>query len=142
MSDMNNYLEEELGDYLLRGQALSVPTNLYVALCSGVPNDSHTGTNLPELVGGNGYERKPIVRTTNEWSNSTQITESGTFHNITAVAWTASANFGWISGIAITDNLGTGSGNIWFQKALTTPKEIGNGDTFTLASGAIVVRFG
>lgn len=52
MAALSDYLESGLLSHLFRNSAFSRPANICIALTSGVPVDSDTGSSLPELPSG------------------------------------------------------------------------------------------
>ena len=115
---MSDYLEAKLINYIFRGQAFTQPANLYIALCSGVPVDVHTGAShvaghnpggIPELMphgsGGTagGYYRMVIPSGTDKWDAPTSA--GGDTENTSALTFpTATSNWGQVSVIAMCDD--------------------------------------
>lgn len=54
MAALSDYLENQLLTHVFLGTDFSKPTNISIALTSGVPLDSDTGSTLPELASGVG----------------------------------------------------------------------------------------
>lgn len=137
----SNYLEEAILNHIFRNSQFNMPSSIYIALTSDVPADDDTGTTIDEVQtpGQNGYSRQQIPNNTaNNWSAPTQVSGSGQIHNTATVTFTANGtNWGWVSGVAICD-APTG-GNVLYHGALVTPKQIDDGDSFTLGSGNIVI---
>ena len=52
MAALSDYLESGLLNFIFRGQSFSAPSNISIALTSGAPLDSHTGSTIPELASG------------------------------------------------------------------------------------------
>lgn len=52
MAALSDYLEASLLNHVFRGTAFSKPLNISIALTSGIPLDSHTGSTIPELPSG------------------------------------------------------------------------------------------
>lgn len=146
MANMSDYLETQLLNHILRGTTFSKPGVIVIGLCSGVPNDSHTVTNIGELSASDGYSRwnmgSPASVGDNAWtaypSAGSGVTENAS--GITLVSsWSGSPT--WISGIFITDNLTIGQGSILFHGALTVPKLISSSDSFVISSGNLDITF-
>ena len=57
MASLSDYLESGLLHHVFRGQDFPKPLNVAVALCSGVPKDSDTGSTIPELPSGDSQHR-------------------------------------------------------------------------------------
>lgn len=142
MSSMSDYLENKLGDHVLRGLAYTAPANTYVALFTAAPSDAGGGTE----VSGGSYARVAIAPANwNGTHGSTTGASSGTggqYSNAVALTFPApTANWGTATHFAVFD-AATG-GNMLFQAALTTSRTINSGDaapvfnagglTFTLA---------
>ena len=128
MGSFSDYLELEILDHIFKVGSYTVPSNLYVALCKSTISDSHTGTTLPNEVTGGAYERKSH----NTWKTAA----SGATHNSGAITFaTATAAWGIVTDFAICDK--TTNGNVIAYGALSTSKNIGNGDTANFADDAI-----
>lgn len=56
---MSDYLENILIDFIFRGINYTPSENLYIALCTSVPEDDDDGSSISEVTGGN-YERVMI----------------------------------------------------------------------------------
>lgn len=136
MSAMSDYLEAALINHIFRGTAYSQPSGIFIALTSGVPADTATGGTLNEIA-GDGYARASgCVPSSNGDSKWDAPTTAGDTENTAAIEFAqASADWGYVSGIAICDVL-TG-GNVLFHGALTTPRIVRNGDTFKFNAGDI-----
>ena len=213
MASISDYLESQLLNHIFRTQEFLKPSNISIALTSGVPLDSNTGSTLPEIPTGvlkgnttvsTGYSRRNLgspsgvgdstwfavgVDTTSVYSvysqeagnsgyfyplyltqsaaqsadvngNSTTFLFPKTFPSVsfyapTSIAVsggatdpgytsyegngfiknqnqivfdTALSDWGWISGVAILDNSGYGSGNMLMYAALKNPRYIYTGD--------------
>tara|TARA_Y100000310_G_scaffold305020_1_gene344777 strand:- start:1274 stop:1714 length:441 start_codon:yes stop_codon:yes gene_type:complete len=141
MSAMSDYLESGIIDHFLRGQTLSKPGNLSLALCSGVPVDANTGSNIPEITGdhaGGAYVRKSLGAPANATFSIPSGTVTPTTTNVSAIEFAqATADWGYISGVAIVDATGWGLGNVLLYGALTTPRIVTNGDIFRFNAGDI-----
>jgi hypothetical protein len=144
--NMSNYLESGLINYLLRTNTnnWARPANWFIALCSGIPQDSNQGNNIPELANANGYTRYnvgPLLNAT--WSEVTQTgADSGLTQNVGAFTFAqATGDWGMCSGIALVDSGTYGTGNMWFWGNLAVPRDIKNGDTFSYAAGNFQIAF-
>ena len=143
---MSDYLETQLLNHVLRGASFTKPTAICLGLCSGVPNDAHTVTNIGELYGADGYARwnfgNPSTNGDAAWtaypSAGSGVTENAS--GITLVSsWTGVPT--WVSGIFIADSPTIGAGSILFHGALTTPKLISSSDSFVISSGNCDISF-
>lgn len=137
--NFSNYLEAKLYDHLLRTATFSKPATLAFALCSGVPVDSNTGANIPELANAAGYAR---VNYGAPADSGWQVdTASAGGANTLPIQWPTCTTTGWglVSGIAILDSASFGAGNVLFWGALTTPRTVAVGDSPFLASGNLTI---
>lgn len=150
MSAMSDYLESGIIDHFLRGQTLAKPSNLSLALCSGVPVDADIGGvaaggnagRIPEIIAdaddGGGYIRKSLGAPGNTVFSIPSGTVTPTTTNVDAIEFAqATADWGYISGVAIVDATGWGLGNVLLYGALTTPRIVTNGDIFRFNAGDI-----
>jgi hypothetical protein len=143
MSAMSDYLENKVGDHILRDTAYTKPTTVYVALYTAAPSDTGGGT---EVTGGS-YARVQVGPGLTSWvgtHGTTTGASSGTggqFSNAATVTFPVpSANWGVITHFALLD--ASTSGNFLVHGALTTSKTVNNGDPApTFAAGALVVTF-
>ena len=134
MANMSNYLEEKIIKLLFKNEALTAPTNIYVALCTAEPTEEQVGGNIPEVSGG-GYTRKPVATGAN-WS--APVGGNGTTKNQLEVKW---ENVQWaaqIVGVALCD--AASAGNVLFYGALAATKDIAVGDSVTFPIDSIVVQ--
>lgn len=92
MAALSDYLESALLNHLFRGTSFTKPSSIAIALTSGVPLDSSTGSNLPELPSGvtkgmnfvsTNYKRlnlgNPATSGNTIW-NAVGIDDTTTFH--------------------------------------------------------------
>lgn len=147
MPNFTNYAESGILNMLFRSNSNSfaAPTNISVALCYNVPGETVTGATLPELTFANGYGRKDLGAPANAtWAELTQTAESsGLIDNLSAIAFgPATANWGYVSGVAICTSYGVGSGNVLLVGALATPRDVMSGDTFQFGIGDIDILLG
>lgn len=144
MPAMSDYLESGIITHILRSGSFAKPSVLAVALCSGAVLQSDTGSLLTKELGGGGtpgsppggYNRQTINPSDSNWSSIVQVSDSGHSENLSALTFgPATADWGTITHIAITDNSGYGSGNILFHGPVRTQKTVLNGDSLTIAIG-------
>ena len=110
---------------MLRNQAFTPPSTLYLALYTDDPTDADTGTE----VSGGGYARQSFTLTAASGgasSNSADITFPQ-----------ATADWGTITHVGIRD-AATG-GNLLMHSALDASKTVNNGDTFKINAGDLDV---
>lgn len=106
MSQMTDYLEDAIRNYI-RGTAFpAVPTDLLVALYTAAPSDSGGGT---EVTTGVGYVRQPIVAASG-WTagaaGSGQISNAG----VISFGPASGAGFGTVSHAVVFDDLAVAGG--------------------------------
>lgn len=131
MAAFSSWAETQIINHIFRTASFTKPTTLAIALTQNVPAASDTGNLVvgQEIANAGSYARQTLNPADANWSppaNNNGIT--GNSGAITFPA--ATANWGWISGVAILDNIGYGSGDMIVYGALQTPKLIGNGDQF------------
>jgi hypothetical protein len=133
------YAESGVLSHLFRSDTLSKPSALGVALCGSPPSDSDTGALTgKELANAGSYARVARNPSDSNWL-FTYTNGSGTVLNASAIDFgPATADWGWISGVAVCDSTSYGGGKFLVGGSLTVPKLIGNGDSFSIpASGAV-----
>ena len=165
MASLSDYLESGLLHHLFRGQSFPKPTNIAIALCSGVPVDSsdgnaqyHGGT-LPELPSGDannnltGYARinlgNPSSNGNAKWDYSSEYAAagSGVIKNASSFMFDVDAgsaalvDWGWVSGIAIVDSGEYGTGNLLMYAPLSNPRVIYTGDTVKFDTSTLQISF-
>jgi len=127
--NLTDYAEAKLLDHILGTTAFTMPTTpIKVALFTTTPVDAGTGG--VEVTGGS------YARTTVTFAAAT-VGAGSTSNNATVTFPTATADWGVITGIALYDSAGTP--NMLWYGALTASKTVSNGDTFTIASGALTL---
>lgn len=141
MSALSDYLESGLLHHIFRGQSFAMPSEIAIALTSGVPLDSNTGATIPEVPSGinnslTGYSRlslgNPSVSGITKWlyDSDDHAAGSGLIKNSSVFMFqTALQDWGWVSGIAILDNSTYGQGNVLLHSTLENPRIIYMGDT-------------
>ena len=128
---ISNWLENNLIDFLLRGQVFTPPTTVYVGLFITAPDDAGGGT---EVTGGS-YARVSRACSLVNFSGTqgpgtTAVSSgtSGTCSNNADITFPApSANWGTVTHLAVFD-AATG-GNLLFYAPLASAKTINNGDS-------------
>lgn len=163
MAALSDYLESGLLNYVFRGTSFPKPTGMAIALCSGVPSESGNGLNfetggwLPELPSGingsgTGYSRinigNPVLLGDDAWNFDVSTLDNGS-SGVFSVIWnsgsltfdTALLDWGWVSGIAITDHPDYGSGNLLMVAALNNPRIVYMGDNLKFDPEALQISF-
>jgi hypothetical protein len=172
MAALSDYLESGLLNHVFRGGTFDKPTNIAIALTSGVPLDSNTGKGilyggtLPEIASGinydgiptlggagvgssgTGYNRvsigSPVNNGDSKWSHTINdiATGSGFIRNSGNIIFnTALTDWGWVSGVAITDHGTVGSGNLLMHAQLSNPRVIFTGDNVKFDIGTLEISF-
>ena len=166
MAALSDYLESGLLHHIFRGVSFPKPTNIAIALCSGVPSDADTGVNqyhggtLQELPSGSpidgtdtGYRRldlgSPASLGNDKWSYSDDDHDagSGVIKNASSFMFDDGAgsaalkDWGWVSGIAIVDSGEFGTGNLLMHAALDNPRIIYTGDTVKFDTSSLQISF-
>ena len=152
MAALSDYMESGLLHYVFKGQAFPQPASICIALTSGVPLDSETGTTILELPtgvdGATNYNRvdlgNPVSVGNTKWSyrDEDHAAGSGMIRNSGQIIFnTALTDWGWVSGIAITDNPTVGEGNLLMHAQLTNPRIIYTGDNVKFDVETLEISF-
>lgn len=127
MSQLSDYAEKLVLDWMMTTGAATRPTSWYVALYTATPSDSGGGTE----VSTGGYTRQSVTF-------GAAATPGGTTSNTNTVSWTASgANYGTVTSIGIFDASTTG--NLLWWGPLTASKTVNDGDTLQFTAGNIAL---
>lgn len=126
MASMTDFLEGKVIDHLLRGQAYTVPTTIYLALCTSATDDAGGGT---EVTGGS-YARQPITLAASGGTGTTTSTSDCVFTNMPGVTVTHGKIMDAVSG-----------GNALMHGALVASKNVPLGEALTIAAGDIDISF-
>lgn len=117
-----DYLENKLLDHVFGNTPYTVPSTLYIGLCTAVTD---AGAITGEPTGGS-YARKAVTNNTTNFPNAA----SGSKSNGTVIEFPeATASWGTLSKVFIADNATPGSGNILAYGDLTVAKAVSTGDT-------------
>jgi hypothetical protein len=127
MTDMSDFLENELLDHSLAVASWTSPANVYCALFT-----ASTGleSNSPSAeVSGGAYARVAITFS---------VASGGTTSNSAAITFTtATANWGTVSHVAIMD--ASSAGNVLYWGALSSSVAVNTDYTFEIAIGDLDV---
>ena len=136
MAALSNYLESGLLNFVFRGESFSVPSNISIALVSGIkeadPADADTGTTILEIPSG--------------------INGSGTGYNRVNLGEPSSTKFSYTqddfeAGIAIVDapyhntDEDNAPGNVLMHAALDNPRIIYAGDNVKFDYNTLEISF-
>jgi hypothetical protein len=125
VGSFSDYYENKIIDHMLRNQAFTPPSTLYVALYTVAPSDSGGGTE----VSGGSYARQTVTFT---------AASGGATSNSADIAFPqATADWGTIVAIGILD--ASSAGNLLAWGTLTTSKTINNGDQFKILAGNLTL---
>lgn len=130
MSQLSNYAEKLVLDFLMTTGAVVRPTSWYMALCTSATNDAGAGTE----VAGNGYVRQSI-------SFGAASSPDGTIANTNLVTFTASGgDWGTVTHAKIMD--AETDGNMLWHGPLEDQRLMLNGDYLDFAIGTINLTMG
>jgi hypothetical protein len=159
MAALSDYLESGLLHHVFKGESFPKPDKICIALTSGTPLDYHTGSTIPEMASGDGvtssnYSRvdlgNPAELGSSRWSYHVEDNAaggapefaSGIIRNSGQIVFnTALTDWGWVSGIAITDHSTIGSGNLLIHATLDNPRLIYTGDNVKFDLETLEISF-
>tara|TARA_R110002020_G_scaffold103752_13_gene243177 strand:+ start:13823 stop:14278 length:456 start_codon:yes stop_codon:yes gene_type:complete len=150
MAALSDYLESGLLNHVFRSSTFSKPASIVVALTSGTPLDSQTGTSILEIPSGingsgTGYSRIDLGPPSDvDWTFSEAMFNSGSgiIANSGQIIFnTALLDWGYISGIAIVDHADWGSGNLLMHAQLDNPRIIYTGDNAKFDAETLEICF-
>ena len=153
MAALSDYLESGLLHHVFRGGSFSKPNGIAIALTTGVPLDSQSGVDIPEVASGvgdslTGYSRvdlgNPSTLGDAAWSYSLDdfAAGSGVLKNASGIVFdTALLDWGPISGVAILDNATYGAGNLLMHAQLDNPRIIYTGDSVKFDLTTLQISF-
>jgi hypothetical protein len=126
MAEFTDFMENKIIDHMLRNQAYTPPSTLYVALFTSATADDGTGTE----VSGGAYARQAVTL---------DAAEEGASENSADITFpTATEDWGTVTHLALMDAL-TG-GNMLMHSPLDASKTVNEGDTFKINAGALDVN--
>lgn len=121
MSQMSDYLEDQLRKHLFRTATFAKPAGLWVSLHTANPTDAGTGI---EVAGGS-YARVAVPPLDANWSAGTPT--DGITTNVADIVFPApTANWNIVTHFGVWD--AAVGGNLLCYGALTQSKTINNGD--------------
>jgi hypothetical protein len=120
-----DYYENKILDHMLRAQAFTPPSTVYVALYTTAPTDAGGGTE----VSGGSYARQPVTFS---------AASGGSIINSADITFPqATADWGTIVAVGLFD--ASTAGNLLWYGNLTTSKTVNSGDIFTISAGNLTV---
>ena len=139
MSQLSDYLEQNLLNHILNEVSFSVPTSTHVALFTVTPSDSGGGT---EVTGG-AYARKYVApnasAATTKWNSAASDPPGFVVDNAAEIAFPqATANWGNVVAFGIFTHPTTG--NLLYWGPLAATKTVNANDTFKFAAGDLNLR--
>jgi hypothetical protein len=134
MAEFSDYLENQIINHILRNQAFTPPTTVYVALFTAVTGLEADAGVTGEVSGG-AYARQVLAL---------DAASGGVTANTSDITFpTATADWGLVTHVAIVDHL---SNTTWgtnvhvlMWSALNVDKNVQNGDTFKISAGNLDV---
>jgi len=121
MAEFTDFMENKIIDHLLRNQAYTPPSTVYVALFTSATDDSGGGTE----VSGGSYARQAVTLS---------AASGGASENSADITFPqATADWGTITHLTLMD--AESGGNMLMHTQLDASKTINNGDTFKISSG-------
>lgn len=123
--NISNYLENKILEHTLGKTAYTMPS-VFVALYTADPGEGGLGT---EVGTGLGYVRKPVTF---------GAAANGSISNSLDVVFdTSTGAWGTVGFVALTD-ASTGGNVLWYGP-LSASKTVASGDSFKIATGALIV---
>jgi hypothetical protein len=139
MAAMSNYLESGLIGHIFRGSTYTAPTTLYIGLVGKYDSGNLESGLYTDEISGASYARVSGGPDASLW-NAYTVSAEGTANTNTLTFPAATSNWGYVSGVFIADGSGT-SNNLLLYGALSTPKNVTNGDTFSFGAGDLDIYF-
>ena len=125
MSEMSDYLETKILDYVLRDTADWAPATVYLALHTADPAEDGSGA---EVSGGSYARQACAFDATHATGGNTANTSAESFTGMPACT---------VTHIGIWDH--ASAGNLLFYTDVTANKTVTSGDTISVAAGAVTV---
>jgi hypothetical protein len=126
MSQLSDFAEKLLLDWMMTAGAATRPAAWFVALHTAVPGETGTG----ELGTASGYARRTVTF-------GAAVLGTGTTDNTADLTYgpATTSNWGVISGVSVWD--ATTGGNCLFVGTFATARTINVNDQLTIAAGAL-----
>ena len=128
MAEMSDYLEEKLLDHTLGTTSYTHPSDVFISLHTADPVDAGSGAEV--AAGGYTYARQTCA------FNAAGTNAAGVTENTAVETWT-NLPACTVTHIGIWDAVS--SGNLLYHTAVDASKTVANGDTISIAIGAITV---
>lgn len=131
---LSDFLETTLQKLILGATAYTAPGTVALALSTAAYSDAATGASMTEVPNSAAYAR---VSQTNNTTNFVAPSANTATTNATAFTFpTATGSWGTILSAYLCDSATFGAGNVLFGADITS-KTVGNGDTVSVAVGAL-----
>ena len=131
------YFAKAILDGVAGGGTWSKPATLYVALSTAVFSKTATGAAMAEVAAANNYSRVAVTNNATNFPNATGATTPASKANGIVVNFpNPSGAWGTITSWYACD--AASGGNALFGADLTATKVVVNGDTVSIAIGALV----
>ena len=142
MTALTNYIENQLIDFLFRGQPLAAPANVWVALFTVAPSPAGGGTE----VSGGGYARVEVPCSLAAWagtqapgSTTASIGFNGTTSNNADLTFPVpTALWGTVVAVGVFD--AATAGNMLFQGPLAAPLTVNTGNVLRFPAGSLTIQ--
>lgn len=140
---LSNAYENSRIDWMLRGQSMTAPTSVWIALETAAGSDTGCGTE----VSGGSYARVQVSSSLANWAGTQSAGSTvassgtgGTTSNNNAITYAApTANWGSITGFCAM-SASTG-GTMIFRASLTASKNVSSGDAApSFSAGALTYQ--
>lgn len=149
MGHASDYLESGILFSIFKGAPFINIPEIAIALLTSPANDSDTGVTIAdkEPPSSAGYQRQRVTIGAG-WTFTPNAPEGGNISGLMSNAGTITfgpavgSDWGWISGIAITDSGVRGSGNLLYHGVAAVPKYVGVDDTLSFSPGNLDVFYG
>ena len=144
MSEMSDYLEDEIVKHIFRTGSFTKPTVLAFALLTTAADDDDDGqfttSTGVEVANSGAYARQDRPPLDANWTATSG--GDGQTDNAAAITYpTATGNWGTVAAMAICDSTTYDAGNMLFHSPVDTSKAVNTDDTAEFAAGAVTVTF-
>jgi len=135
MANASDYLEQAIYNHIFRDATFAKPTTIAIGLTLDVPLDDGTYTEVPNT---NGYARYTNAYGDARW---TEMLAAGEGENVVEFAFNPAngGDWGTVSGVIITDDPTWNTGNVLLHGALTSARNVQDGDTFKFNAGSLEI---
>jgi len=132
----SDYVEQQIFDHMFRETTWAKPSNVAIALTTGILLDAATGATIPEMPNANGYARVANASGDSFWDAHGT---AGPGDNTAEIAFPV-ATGNWaadVSGVALVDSATYGAGNVLMLGNLNLRRSVISGDTFKFNAGEL-----